>query len=229
MFIRNKYTKWYNSIIENAKKQDRIKYRRTNPNFVYYEKHHIIPKSLGGVEEVLLTAKEHYICHLLLPKMVPNIHKYKMINALIKMTYSKSNKQERYTSRSYNVVRAFIAEKNSAMFKGVPKSKQTLQNMKGHSGIWERTEVYRENASEAQKLRFKNTQGTFTGKIHSEDQKKKWSEERKGKRTKGSKGMKWFTNESEDIFCLPGNEPGNFKLGRAWYRGVNRYELAEKK
>ena len=60
MFIENKYTNWYNLIIENAKLQLRKK-----KNGIYYESHHIIPKSMGGIEEVLLTAKEHYICHLL--------------------------------------------------------------------------------------------------------------------------------------------------------------------
>lgn len=52
---------------------------------IYYESHHIIPKSMGGKEEVLLTAKEHFICHLLLCKMLIRTEKHKMINALIKM------------------------------------------------------------------------------------------------------------------------------------------------
>ena len=42
---------------------------------VYLEKHHIVPKCVGGTNDesnlVLLTAKEHYICHLLLTKMYP--------------------------------------------------------------------------------------------------------------------------------------------------------------
>ena len=95
MFIKNKYTKWYNLIIDNAKLQLRKK-----KNGMYYESHHIIPKSMGGVEEVLLTAKEHYICHLLLCKMVTGKDKHKMINALIKMSFSKSKGQERYTAKS---------------------------------------------------------------------------------------------------------------------------------
>lgn len=139
MFIENKYTNWYNLIIENAKLQLRKK-----KNGIYYESHHIIPKSMGGIEEVLLTAKEHYICHLLLCKMVTGKDKHKMINALIKMAFNKSKGQERYTAKSYSIVRKLIAEKNSEMFKGVPKSESIKQNMKGRSGTWIRDDVHKQ-------------------------------------------------------------------------------------
>ena len=139
MFIENKYTNWYNLIIENAKLQLRKK-----KNGIYYESHHIIPKSMGGIEEVLLTAKEHYICHLLLCKMVTGKNKHKMINALIKMAFNKSKGQERYTAKSYSIVRKLIAEKNSEMFKGVPKSESIKQNMKGRSGTWIRDDVHKQ-------------------------------------------------------------------------------------
>ena len=58
-FIENKYKKWYFSIIENAKNRTYIHSK--------YEKHHIIPSSLGGNNSrdniVLLTFREHFICH----------------------------------------------------------------------------------------------------------------------------------------------------------------------
>ena len=99
---------------------------------------------MGGIEEVLLTAKEHYICHLLLCKMVTGKDKHKMINALIKMAFNKSKGQERYTAKSYSIVRKLIAEKNSEMFKGVPKSESIKQNMKGRSGTWIRDDVHKQ-------------------------------------------------------------------------------------
>lgn len=65
MYLQNKYTKWYYGIIESAKSRQLVGYR---------ERHHIIPKSLGGSNDqnnlVSLTAREHFVCHLLLPKMV---------------------------------------------------------------------------------------------------------------------------------------------------------------
>lgn len=43
----------------------------------YYEKHHIVPKCMGGGEEnenfVLFTGREHFIAHMLLWKMHPNV------------------------------------------------------------------------------------------------------------------------------------------------------------
>lgn len=43
----------------------------------YYEKHHILPKSMGGDNSknniILLTAREHYIAHLLLYKFSKNL------------------------------------------------------------------------------------------------------------------------------------------------------------
>lgn len=64
MYLQNKYTRWYYNIVNNA--QARL------ANTTYIEKHHIVPKSLGGNNLknniVSLTAREHYICHVLLTK-----------------------------------------------------------------------------------------------------------------------------------------------------------------
>jgi hypothetical protein len=78
MFITNKYSKCYYSIINRAKSRILL------PN-TYVEKHHIIPKSFGGSNLadnlVKLTAREHFICHLLLPKMTSGKLKTKMVYA----------------------------------------------------------------------------------------------------------------------------------------------------
>lgn len=138
MFLENKYTRWYLTIVNTAKNQKRKKLKKNNPEYVYYEKHHIIPQSLGGTETVLLTAKEHFICHLLLCKMTVGQAKHKMINALIKMAYAKSRGQQRYVSRTYCIIKKLISEKNSEMFKGKPLSLETRSKMKGVNGKWKR-------------------------------------------------------------------------------------------
>ena len=65
IFQQNKYSKWYFNIIES---------RRQVQFNGYVEEHHIIPRSIGGLNEswnvVKLTAREHFICHLLLIKMI---------------------------------------------------------------------------------------------------------------------------------------------------------------
>lgn len=97
IYIKNKYTKIYFQIIEKAK---------VSPYIGYTEKHHIIPRSLGGSDDksnlVKLTARQHYICHLLLTKMVePNSDAYhKMIKAYMMMAWCKDHKDEPYKVNS---------------------------------------------------------------------------------------------------------------------------------
>ena len=67
MTDNNKYQKWYDQLISRA---------RTRTIEGYVERHHIVPKSLGGTDEesnlVKLTAREHVIAHMLLPRFVEN-------------------------------------------------------------------------------------------------------------------------------------------------------------
>jgi 5-methylcytosine-specific restriction endonuclease McrA len=78
----------------------------------YYEVHHILPRSLGGQDTadnlVLLTAREHYIAHLLLY----SIHKQqggdalrRMSFALVSMLSTANTTQSRFSSRSYGIMR----------------------------------------------------------------------------------------------------------------------------
>jgi ribosomal protein S17E len=114
IFLNNKYTKWYFNIIEKVK--DR------NSFFDYIEIHHIIPRSLGGNDSeenlVNLTAKEHFICHLLLTKMTTGLHKSKMIYALNLMMFCSTEEQDRYLpcSRIYEYIRQEVIKlKNKAV------------------------------------------------------------------------------------------------------------------
>lgn len=93
MLKDNKYSRWYYSIIQNAK--NRIKTQ-------HFEKHHILPKSCGGSDDisnlVFLTIREHVICHLLLTKCTIGNQKYKMFfayNLMVNRTKLKSRDVER--------------------------------------------------------------------------------------------------------------------------------------
>lgn len=122
IFIENKYTKWYFSIIRNALVRDR-------EENIYYEKHHIVPKCIIKNDNiVLLTAKEHFVCHLLLPKMVPEQHKPKMYYAIKVMSEMKNQHQQRYTSRSYDYIKPKLAKLMSEERVGRPNKK--LKNKK---------------------------------------------------------------------------------------------------
>lgn len=84
-----------------------------------FQKHHIVPKCLGGGDTedniVKLTYREHYIAHLLLYKIHRNNKQvaYKLLNAIMIMgsTLGTSNKI-RFNSRMYDLlVRKFIDSK----------------------------------------------------------------------------------------------------------------------
>jgi len=73
------YKLLYNKIINKARFSNRRKLKKDSPNYIYYEAHHIIPKCLGGAGKasewrhheniVLLTPREHFICHWLLTEI----------------------------------------------------------------------------------------------------------------------------------------------------------------
>lgn len=84
------YEKIYYRLILKRRFNPLKKVRQTNVQYIYTEEHHIIPKSMGGTDEkinlVLLTAKEHFIAHLLLVKIYKNMRNktgfFKMCKAL---------------------------------------------------------------------------------------------------------------------------------------------------
>jgi hypothetical protein len=124
MFLNNKYTKIYFSIIEKRKNSNSL----TDVN---YEKHHIIPKSLGGNNKkdnlISLTVKEHFICHLLLTKMTEGNNKTKMVWALHRMCYSEnSNMNRKFTAKQYELVRKIYIKEVASK----PKSEKTKEKMR---------------------------------------------------------------------------------------------------
>jgi hypothetical protein len=108
--LENKYTRAYFSIIRN---------RQANPVTGYTENHHIHPECLGGSNEktnkVKLSAREHYLCHLLLTKMLLGEPKKRMHYAFYSMRRKKDS-MERYEPNShiYEIVRKKIDRKPSA-------------------------------------------------------------------------------------------------------------------
>lgn len=134
------YQKIYNQIIERAK----------NRNIEgYVEKHHVVPKCLGGEGKkeniVKLTAKEHFICHRLLCKMYPSHNGlssalWLMINASrnykryvpsgrvyesLKKEYSQTQSKNMIGKKQSSETRA----KKSKTLMGIKKSKEHIKNI----------------------------------------------------------------------------------------------------
>ena len=124
MYLTNKYTRWYYSIIQQSK---------TRSLSGYTEKHHIIPKSLGGDNTknnlAILTPREHFICHLLLTKMTEGINKQKMIFGLWRMSVPTKDRH-RITSTQYEKIRNEFCRVNSDRHKGKINSKESLDKRK---------------------------------------------------------------------------------------------------
>lgn len=96
VFIDNKYTKIYYIIIKRAQARNHVKTRNDG-----YQKHHIIPKCIGGTDDVsnivVLTYKEHRVCHCLLIKMqISKTSEIKMRHA-----YGFFNKSSRFNGPRY--------------------------------------------------------------------------------------------------------------------------------
>jgi len=96
----NPYQKTYNQIIEKAKIRELSGYK---------ERHHIIPKCMGGSNDkknkINLTAKEHYYCHKLLTKIYPD--NKKIWYAFWAMCNLEDKNQQRYqvSAEEYELAR----------------------------------------------------------------------------------------------------------------------------
>lgn len=106
MFLDNKYTKAYYQIIHKALFREQRE--------CYYEKHHIIPKSLGGLDDednlVCLLPREHYVAHHLLTKMLVGKDKHKMTFALHTFFHFNKYRRLNFTARQYEYHRNEFAK-----------------------------------------------------------------------------------------------------------------------
>lgn len=115
IFLNNKYTKYYYTIIKNA----RVRHWEG-----YTETHHIIPRCLGGSDEktnlVVLNGHEHLVCHLLLRKMLPNGQNQGVISAAWRMVNmeDENGNRRRVTGRVYAKLKEEFAQAHSSKMKG---------------------------------------------------------------------------------------------------------------
>ena len=106
MFLNNKYTALYYKIIASAQERNHIKILNDG-----YQTHHIIPRCFGGTNDitnlVVLTYKEHRVCHRLLINMTSNDAKYKMMYAykLFNRQYDTSGAP---TPQTYSTTESYI-------------------------------------------------------------------------------------------------------------------------
>ena len=169
MFIENKYKTWHDNIIANGKNRVLDCYK---------EKHHILPRCLGGKDNkdniVELTAKEHFMVHMLLCKFTVGKSKYKCLVAFEGMCRLKTkNRTYKITSRVASKLR---------------------EESKIHSHM--KQSKYKKMFSE----RMKGNQITL-GRILPESQKQNISKRMIG--NKSTKGLKFINKDGKNKVVKP--------------------------
>lgn len=181
------YSKIYNNIINIGKS------RGINKPDGYYEYHHIVPKCLGGEDNeenlVWLTAKEHFICHVLLCKIYPNT---RLVHAFIMMSrVGNSNKYHKLKER-YSKIRSENMRINNPSFDPIVKEKLRLSSTgRLHSEETKRkmSENHVKHLSEEHKNKL-----SISGmrRLHSEESKELMSK----------KASEWLNNKEKNIVFL---------------------------
>jgi hypothetical protein len=177
MFIDNKYVKIYFDLMSKAKSRDDVA--------GYTERHHVVPRCLGGSNAsdnlVRLTAREHFLAHLLLIKMVGAEHRRKMAYAVIcfKRKNPKHLGREVTNSKNFANVKLLLAN--------LPVSAETLQRISTALKGKKRPKSVCDAISKAHRGKTVSVESRLKmreaklGKILSEETKAKMSHAKRGK------------------------------------------------
>lgn len=153
MFISNKYTRIYFQIIYKRKIKEVI----SLDNQLYFENHHIIPRSLNGDNGknnlVRLTAREHFICHYLLTKMV--LKKDYLLKMLYAFNMMRSIPKQMKSGRTYN--NSILYEANKKKISIVSKGKIISEEQKRKISETRKSKNYKTSPETIAKIILKTT------------------------------------------------------------------------
>ena len=229
--FKNKYTKCYINIMNKS-----IERNWNRKIKLYKEKHHILPKSIEKNDiTIFLTAREHFVCHLLLTKMLKDkTHKKKMILALHRLVHGNKYSVYCKSSKIYEMIKkshSEVARKRSILYwnniSSEERSKMRSGENNGRFGK-EVRESTRNLISHKNKGRFSKEKHPLWKRGHSEETKKKMSIDTllSGRNSKennpmygkigASNGKKWYHDDLNMIekYFISGTQPENFKEGR---------------
>ena len=115
------YQKYYDNLVNRARDRSVLQYT---------EKHHIVPRCMGGTDSkenlVNLTPEEHFVAHQLLVKLFPN--NQKLIYAAAMMT--RGHNGRRANNKLFGWIRKQFALTHSKAMKGQkrPKTQEHIEN-----------------------------------------------------------------------------------------------------
>lgn len=172
------YRRIYDELITKAKQLNREKGKGE-----YFERHHIIPRSLGGLNRkdnlVLLTAKEHYLAHMLLVEFYEegSYAWQKMVFAAsMFLGSSKKHKRGSISGRTYQRIRAAMSRSK----KGIPKSEEVKAKIRETKA--KNPYLVTEEERQRRSTRMKGERNPMYGKTHTEEVRARLRESRIGKK-----------------------------------------------
>jgi hypothetical protein len=211
------YYKHYMRLINTAKSRTIIE--------EYYETHHILPSSIGGLDNsdnlVKLTGREHYIAHKLLYKHYKKFgtpdEASKMAFAYVMMSRfnpktNRARKDLKLSSREYEILRKANSEASSIMMKQKWHDEEFKELMIEKIRETNSSEEYRKNMSNAIKNAYEKDP-PISNRI-SIGSKKTWEQDN-GSRSKAT--SKRFKN-------IPKSEEHKKKIGRKNYIQIQHLE-----
>lgn len=169
------YEKHYDLLISKARSNIRAD--------VYTEKHHIVPKCLGGSNEksnlVKLTPEEHFVAHQLLTKIHPDSDS--LLYAACIMTYDPNKR--RIGNKLYGWLKRRLANIQSEKFTG-------------------KTWTVEQNRSRSDKVKAQWADPDFKAKRSSAMRGRKWSEESRAAKSasmKNKPGRVWTEEQKTKL------------------------------
>lgn len=229
MFSSDKYTTWYYKLIDQARSQLRKKGRERA-----FDTHHIVPTSLGGPDtednKVLLTPREHFICHLLLTKMTRGSNRSKMVYAFFRFKpkgrgVTSSSSYERFVRHARLALEgkgnAFYGRRHSEETRSLIRQNHGMRG-RGCYDVWvEKYGVEEADRRQAAMLakRARSLRGALNpmfGSTRTEDQRRAHSDRMSGKGHPGY-GKTWMNKADVRIRVTPDQVDDLIKEG--WSRG----------
>lgn len=167
----------------------------------YLETHHIIPRCMGGSDDpsnlVKLTAKAHFVAHMLLCKIYPDNIKLKF--ALNCMARSTKKQKRNLTASQYEIIKKENSIALSVLHSTRIRTEKEKQGISKALKGKKRSEETRKKCSEWQKGKSKQWQAG-----------KKISEETKRKIGDANRGRKWTEEQRKNLSLVRKGKSGKF-------------------
>lgn len=224
------YSSIYTSLIEKVSSQERVKLKKSEDGYQYYETHHIVPRAEGGSDTnenlILLTAREHYIAHLLLAKIYggSQIYAYNLMANRTGCSHKYRLFREELADMVGNNTKSYIRTNGHPKgFKGKKHSEES-KRMISEAG---KGRTQSDNQRAQSSIRMKKNNPAKTDEVKQklreawvERRKTPVAEETRRKQSEQRRGTVCINKDGENKRIHP-SELNNYLL-TGWSKGIDR-------